>query len=247
MHNFFGEDMSYFENHLTREVLDRIEEYLYSTASDKTRSWLRTNYKVDSDNLAVLGAKKITLDNIAKAILIEGRAEEYLRLNYATSVELVLIAGMVIALDRVDAETLIQRLVLYLNYANSWVTIDPVAHAIKVVDDTKYYDFLISLVEDKGYRCRFKIVGLIEYMKTYGIEKILPRILMAKDDSYTVHMAIAWAITEAFSLDVDKTLLIYNPREISSVINKMTLCKVKDARKISHNDKIRIIKYIQNN
>ena len=207
-------------NELIRELLPLKDEKFKNFTAKLIPD---TSYKI-------IGVKVPTVRKIA--------AKYYGKISITdfTYYEECLCYGFIIAGEKTDIDTKINKLKEYLRVVDSWGLTDSVAAAFKDAkkEKQKTLRFIYDLLDsDKVYEKRFGIVLLLQFTGSDFDMEQLSRVLKVKTGEYYVDMAIAWYISVLLVKNYSLAVTVIENRLLPPFIHNKAITKATESYRIT--------------
>ena len=176
-------------------------------------------------------AKKLYLENISNIddLLLKIDNEYY---------EEIMLKGMIIGMDKVDANKFIRRIKEFVPLIDNWAVCDTFCAGLKLTK--KYMDDIFKLIceylkSDKEYELRFALVMFLDYfINDKYIDKVFELIKKINNKDYYCEMAIAWALSVCLINYFDKTIMFLENGNLSDFVYKKTIQKALESFRIDN-------------
>ncbi len=195
----------------------------------------------------IMGVRMPVLRSYAKQLNKNGLT----RLGYKPEYyEEKLLDGMLIGLTKVtDSAVFKKTIISYLPYITDWAVCDIFCGGLK--QTKKFADEILELPtalvrSEAEFEVRFAAVMLLTYYldKKY-IDNTLMLLKEAKHDGYYAKMAVAWAVSVAFTKDYSKTLLFLKTSGLDKFTHNKAIQKARESYRLTDEQKEELKRYRQ--
>ncbi len=151
-----------------------------------------------------------------------------------------MIKGFVIGLKKCPLDEHIDDLRAFVPLIDNWAVCDCCCSSFKFTNKYKneMYDFIVSYLDKCEYETRFAVIMLMDYyLDDDYIDRVLDIYSSIKSEYYYVNMAVAWALSVAFTKYRDKVLKIIESKTMTKDIQNKTIQKIRESNRIDKADK----------
>lgn len=211
-----------------------IREYFFSVSDADYRTFT-ANLIPNIAKKQIIGVRVPIIRKLAKKIC---NNKEYYKTKMLDYREEILLYGFCIGYSDLDIDLKLDLYVDYLNYANSWETVDLVFFGVKDfaqnVNKSKIYNRLTSIFDvDKEFVSRAVIVVLLRYFLTDDyIDKVVNFVSTIYSDKYYINMALSWLIAEILARYYDIGLMLLQSEKLSKFVRNHAVQKAIESNKI---------------
>ncbi len=227
------------------------------------KQWLKNNsdqkykefqQKIVKTKFPIVGVKMPLIRKLAGKIL-EGNAENFLKICKNQTLEEIILKGIVISKLKVDFEGLLLIFDEYINIIDNWAVCDIVTNSLKSFfkNQEKGYKYIKTCINSTNpWKIRVGIVAMLSfYVNETYIEKILKHSEKISQNStlcqsnannscfcdYYVKMSNAWLISICFVKFPNISKKFLESGNIDRETFKMLTRKILDSHKVSADDK----------
>ncbi len=210
--------------------------------------------KIVKTKFPIVGVKMPLIRKLAAKIL-EGNAENFLKICKNQTLEEIILKGIVISKLKVDFENLLLIFDEYINIIDNWAVCDIVTNSLKsfLKNQEKGYEYVKTCINSTNpWKIRIGIVAMLSfYVNETYIEKILKHSRKISQNSiiyqtstnnscfcdYYVKMANAWLISTCFAKFPNISKKFLESQNIDHETFKMLTRKILDSHRVSADDK----------
>ncbi len=220
------------------DVMEIIINKLYELQDTKYKDF---NSKLipNIDSNKVIGVKVPAIRSLAKEIKDEPYIKEFLNELPHEYQEENILHGLLLALIYKDIYELLNKLDVFLKYADNWAVTDTICPKLfKKYPDIVYKQIKKWLKSKDEYVIRFGVVSLLQfYLDDNFKEEILELVKNIKSDYFYVKMAIAWFYSFALIKQYDTTIKYFENKELEPWIHNKSIGKAIESYRISNEKK----------
>lgn len=218
--------------------MDIILKKLKKLSSEKYKSFtakLIPNISIDK----ILGVRIPDIRKLAKEIKDEDYIDEFLLELPHKYQEENQLHGILLGIKYKDIDILLSKLDEFLKYVDNWAVCDIISPKLF----KKYPDIVYSKVKEwlnsnNEYTIRFGIVSLLQfYLDDNFKNEELKLVSNVKYDSYYVNMALAWFYSFALIKKWDRTISLFEKKELDKWIHNKSIQKAIESYRISEDRK----------
>jgi 3-methyladenine DNA glycosylase AlkD len=187
----------------------------------------------------VLGVKVPILRKIAKDIS-KGDYLDFLEYASEDIYEIIMIKGFIIG-EIKNFKVALPLIKDHIEKITDWSLCDSFCSSLKIIEQNRH-EFLkfltpYSKINDE-FKQRFVAVILLNYyLNSLYIDKTLKILGTLKNDSYYCKMAVAWAVSEAFVEQKDKTLKFLESNKLETWTYNKAIQKLLESCRVSRIEK----------
>ena len=218
--------------------MDIIVKKLKELSSEKYKSFtakLIPNISMDK----ILGVRIPDIRKLAKEIKNEDYIDEFLLELPHKYQEENQLHGILLSIKYKDIDILISKLDEFLKYVDNWAVCDIINPKLfKKYPDIVYDKIREWLNSNNEYMIRFGIVSLLQFYldDNFRLDE-LKLVTSVKYDSYYVNMASAWFYSFALIKQWDKTISLFEKKELDKWIHNKSIQKAIESYRISEDRK----------
>ncbi len=210
--------------------------------TDKLMALQDREYQVFSSKLIpnidsgrIIGVRIPDIRKLAKEIKNDNYIDSFLEELPHNYQEENLLHGLILSNRYNDIDVLLEKLDVFLKYADNWVVTDIISPKLFKKYPDKVYGYILKWINSKyEYKIRFGVVSLLQfYLDDNYDKKILMDVKKIKSDSYYVKMAIAWFYSFALIKQYDDTIKLFERHELDSWIHNKSIQKATESYRIS--------------
>jgi 3-methyladenine DNA glycosylase AlkD len=212
----------------------------------KLLKYADTKYKKFHSSLCpgtnnILGVRIPVIRNIAKEIYKTNSLEKYLLIKPKYNEE-IMIQAMLIGFIKDDLQKVLYRACEFIPKINNWGVCDIFCSGLKITK--KHHDIVWDFIQKyskskKEFELRFMIVMMLCYfLNDNYIHKVLEKIDKIKHNGYYVKMALAWAISTAYTKYPIITMKYLKNNNLDIFTFNKSLQKITESYRVSKKDKI---------
>lgn len=218
--------------------------FLNSKGSDHVREQLENfaepSYKAFSERLVetkyeILGVRIPTLRLLAKDI-VRTDWQAFITTPKSTFEEMM-IEGFVIASVKLPLEERLPLIESFVKKIDNWSHCDSFCSSLKITKRCPHemWHFLLSLRHDPHpFVLRFVVVMmLVYYLSDEWIDLVFSELQAIEHDNYYVKMAIAWAISNSFIKQQEKTRLFLRTANLDDFTFNKAIQKIIESKQVS--------------
>lgn len=207
---------------------------------DLFNNYIDEDYKLFSSSLLpnidfnnILGVRIPYIRKIAKQLTINEKRQFMLNLPHKYLEENILHSILINELD--DFEQCIDYLELFLPFVDNWSVCDTLTCNILCNDMNKFFDYLVLCIESNiTYKVRFAFVMMLKhFINNEYIDRCNSLALNFKSDEYYINMSIAWYFSYALIFEYDKTVHIFENKQLSKFVHNKSISKACDSYRLS--------------
>ena len=218
--------------------MEIIVNKLYEFKDDKYRYFsakLVPNIKMDR----IIGVRLPNIRKLAKEIKDKEYTNEFLNELPHKYQEEYILHGLLLSMKYKDIDILLNKLDIYLKYADNWVITDTISPKLFKKYPDIVYKYIKKWIKSKHeYKIRFGIVSLLQFYLDNNYHKdILDLVKNIKYDSYYVNMAIAWFYSFALIKQYDDTIILFENHELDKWIHNKSIQKAIESYRVSNDRK----------
>ncbi len=213
-----------------------IREQLEELAEEKYRIFTLA-LTPGKDN--ILGVRLPVLRKLAKE-LVKGDWRTYLREAKDTSMEEVMLQGMVIGYCNADISEVLGLIKDFVPKIDCWSVCDSFCGGLKITktNGEKMWEFLQTyLNSDQEYELRFGVVMLLYYIDPQYAPYAFAHFDRIRQEGYYVKMAIAWVLSIYYIELPELTLEYLKKNELDNFTYHKALQKITESRRIDRDTK----------
>lgn len=205
------------------------------------------NYKNFSSSLIpnvnnMIGVRIPVLKKIAKQLSKEPDVFTYIENANSVYFEETMLKGLIIGYLKVDFNTILEYIKLFVPQINNWSVCDSFCANLKVTIKHKdeMFDFILGYRNSKNeFELRFMVVMLLDYfISEKYIDIIFSVFDSIKKEDYYVKTAIAWGLSSCFIKFPIKTKEYLIKNNLDDFTHNKTLQKCIESYRVSENDKL---------
>lgn len=188
----------------------------------------------------ILGVRLPLLRRLARQ-LAKGDWKAYLAHALDGSYEEIMLQGMVLGYAKGDLQEKKEYLQAFIPKINNWSVCDSACSTIKLAKQQpeEFWEFLMPYLNSSGeFQIRFALVQLLDY---YVNERYLSRVLeavqQARQESYYVNMAKAWAVSICYREFPEETLTFLKANSLDDFTHNKAIQKITESLKVSEEGK----------
>lgn len=188
----------------------------------------------------IIGVRTPIIRKIAKQIKDSDYVEEFLSELPHKYHEENLLHGIILSLKYKDIDLLLEKLDIFLPYADNWAVTDMISPKLFKKYPDKVYKWIEKWVKSNDeYVIRFGVVSLLQFYldDNFKIEE-LELVKSINSDYFYVNMAIAWFYSFALIKKYDYTIEYFEKRKLSKWIHNKSIQKAIESYRISDDKKI---------
>ena len=226
--------------------MEIIIKKLYELQDIKYKEFTRksiSNISVDK----IIGVRVPLIRSLAKEIKDEDYIREFLNELPHKYHEENLLHGIILSTKYKDINILLDKLDIFLKYADNWVVTDIISPKIfKKYPDIVYERILSWINSHDVYKIRFGVVTLLQFYLDENFKKdILDVVKDIKNNDYYVKMAMAWFYSFALIKQYDKTIKYIENKVLDKWIHNKSIQKAIESYRIPDNKKeyLKSLKY----
>ncbi len=192
---------------------------------------------VSIDNF--IGVRIPDIRALAKEIKDEPYIETFLNNLPHKYQEENLLHGILLSIKYKDIDIVLEKLDIFLEYANNWAVTDIISPKIFKKYPDKVYPYILKWINSNlEYKIRFAVVSLLQFYLDDNYQKeILSLVSKIKYDSYYVNMAIAWFYSYALIKQYDDTIKYFENKKLNKWIHNKSIQKAIESYRISETKK----------
>jgi len=183
----------------------------------------------------IIGVRVPILKNYAKEIAKQDY-KAYLENARDDYYEEVMLQGIVIGFAKMNIEESQYYLTRFIPKIDNWAICDVTIATLKLTKKYKkeMWEFIQNyLKSSKEFELRFAIVMMLDYYITQDyIEQVLQILNNIKHDGYYVKMAVAWAISVAFTKFPEKTWQLIKNNKLDDFTYNKSLQKIVESYRV---------------
>ncbi len=186
----------------------------------------------------VLGVKTPELKLLAKELIKNGEAEEFLaRLPHQYFEENQIHAFLISEIK--DWDKAIAELERFLPYVDNWATCDQMILKVIAKDPERILDKAEEWIHsDHVYTIRFGIGLLMRYFLDEGFrEEYLEKVAAIKSEEYYVNMMSAWYFATALAKQYEATLPYFTDNRLDKWVHNKSISKARESYRVSNEHK----------
>ena len=133
----------------------------------------------------------------------------------------------------------------YSMIADNWATIDTIKPKITDKNRLDYVSFAKECVKSEYiFTRRLGLILLLKCVNDDCIDDILQVIVsMYNENEYYVNMACAWLVAECFTKCRDRSIVLFENRNLNKFVNNKAISKCHDSYRVSEQDKQLLKRY----
>ena len=187
------------------------------------------------DSNKVIGVKIPEIRALAKEIKDEQYIYEFLNELPHQYQEENILHGIILTLVYKDIDELLNKLDIFLKYADNWAVTDTICPKLFKKYPDKVYNQIKKWVHSKDeYVIRFGVVSLLQfYLDDNFKEEILDLVKNIKSDYFYVKMAIAWFYSFALIKQYNTTIKYFETKKLDPWIHNKSIGKALESYRIS--------------
>ncbi len=202
-------------------------------------------YKDFSSNLIpgcnnLLGVRIPEIRKIAKRIVKEGKAEEYLNIKDIYFEETML-QGLIIGNMKCDFKNILKQVKKFIPKISNWSLCDSFCNELKIIKKNKQemWEFLEKYWKsNEKYEIRFSVVIILGYyIEEKYIQELFNIFDYIKNDKYYVKMAVAWAISICFVKYPKETMSYLKDNKLDNETYNKALQKIRESLRVDKETK----------
>lgn len=212
---------------------------------EKEESYQKFSSKLLPENIKLLGVRIPKLRKLAKEILKQGKAEEYLKISFSEQEyqEELMIYSMLLAEGKYENK--IELIKKFVPNINSWAVCDVFVSELKDTKNNmqKYFtSFLPYVTSNKEYEIRFFYVMSLNYfIKDKGyIAKIFDVIKKQKYVGFYDKMAVAWLLSMLYVRYPEETEDFLLKEDLDKFVFQKSISKICDSYQVTKEAKIHL-------
>lgn len=193
------------------------------------------------------GIRTPVIRDIAKRIK-KGDFRSFLKIATDDSHEETLLKGMVIAGAKMQAKEKISYIKNYIPLIDCWSLCDMLICELKdckKVNRRDFFDFATSYMSsDNEFEVRFTAVTyLCHYHDDEYADEALNNLKKINHEGYYAKMGVAWALSQFYIFQKDKTLDVIKKQLFSPWIQNKAIQKIRESFRVSKEDKSLLTNY----
>jgi len=206
-------------------------------------SYAEFNRKLIPTKLDILGVRAPKLRKIAKDIVKNGNADEYITCTQFENYEETLLYGMILGLINVPFQELLNLLWSYLPYIENWAVCDMTVGGLKQFENISNREegFAFACKCVKTPSCWYYRFGVVLFLRFFicdeYIEPILNLIQEHEREEYYAKMAAAWLLAEAYLSYPKLILKVIDSGGFSDWVIQKSMQKMIESNRVSDEDK----------
>ena len=187
----------------------------------------------------IIGVRTPDIRKLAKEIKDEVYIDEFLLELPHKYQEENLLHGMILSIKYKDIDLLLNKLDMFLDYADNWAVTDIISPKLFKKYPDKVYPYILKWIHSNlEYKIRFGVVSLLQfYLDDSFNKKILKEVEKIKNESYYVKMAIAWFYSFALIKQYDDTISLFESKKLDKWIHNKSIQKATESYRISDEKK----------
>ncbi len=223
---------------------DEIYNNIIELADDDYRSF-HSCLVPGCNNIA--GARIPALRALAKEIVKNEGWRELLSSPSRGLYEEEMLKGLVIGMAKCTPYERLELVKKFVPHIDNWAVCDTFAGGLKVF--AKEQEIISPYIEeclksDGEFTVRFAVCMLMNCFIDDGhIDFVLERLSSVEHRGYYVIMGAAWALSECFIKQREKTLELFQERVLERDIQNKAIQKCRESRRVSDVDKELLLKY----
>lgn len=216
-----------------------ISEELQSAASPLLREF---NRRIANTALPIYGVRVPYLRAMAKRIVKEGKADEFLEHAPIDYLEERLLYGFVLGMKKETPELFLVGLKKFLPLVENWAICDCCVSTFRIIEKNKEF-FLPTvkslLAEEEPFFCRVGVIILMDfYLEESYLDFIFSEIEKIPSGRYYVDMGIAWLLSVCFVKYKEKTEVFLDNCSLSDFTYNKTLQKIVESNRVTKEEKV---------
>ena len=187
------------------------------------------------DSGKVIGVRVPDIRQLAKDIKDEAYIDKFLlELPHKYQEENIL-HGILLTLIYKDIDKLLDKLDIFLKYADNWVITDTICPKLFKKYPDKVYQYIKKWINSKDeYVIRFGVVSLLQFYLDDNFKKeVLELVKNIRSEYFYVKMAIAWFYSFALIKQYDDTIKYFENKELELWIHNKAIQKAVESYRIS--------------
>ena len=187
----------------------------------------------------IMGVKIPDIRKLAKEIKSEDYIEAFLNELPHKYQEENLLHGILLSIKYKDIDVLLNKLDVFLEYADNWVVTDIISPKIFEKYPNETYEYILKWINsNEEYKIRFGVVSLLQFYLDDNFNKeILNVVREIKYDSYYVNMAISWFYSFALIKQYDATIKLFESKKLDKWIHNKSIQKAIESYRINEEQK----------
>lgn len=200
------------------------------------------NRRIANTELPIYGVKIPYLRALAKRIVKEGQADEFLEHTPTDYLEERLLYGFVLGMKKDPPEAFVEGLQKFLPLVENWAICDCCVSSFRVVGKNK--EFFLPTVEsllasEDPFICRVGVIILMDfYLEDAYLDFIFSKIEAIPSGRYYVDMGIAWLLSVCYVKFKERTKDYLNRCSLSDFTYNKTLQKIVESNRVTKEEKV---------
>ena len=215
-----------------KKIIDKLFENRDLKYREFTSS-LIPNINIDN----IIGVRIPVIRKIAKVLSFEDKRLFLKELPHKYLEENILHSVLINQI--MDFDECINELENFLDYVDNWSVCDTLSCKILCDDYDKFFNFLKSCLDSNSvYKVRFAFVMMMKYfIKTKYVDQCNSIACNFVCNEYYVNMAIAWYFSYALIFEYNKTVKIFENRNLNRFVHNKSIQKAIESYRISNDKK----------
>lgn len=226
--------------------MDELKEWLNQQAD---LAYRQRHIKIINTSLPLIGVRMPALREAARKICKSGKATEFLAYGSYRAYELLMIRGLVIAMEakRHDFGWISHQLALYVPSIENWSVCDCFCGEIRELKN--YREELLPLIgmmiaTGREFEMRTGVILLMDYyIDDQYIDHALGVFEKIDTSAYYVMMGVAWAVSVAFVKQRDKAAALLERQVLDPKTQNLAISKILESFRVSKQDKELVAKW----
>jgi len=207
----------------------QVKEQLRRLADEKYRRFISNLVPGTPD---ILGVRLPELRRLAKNLAKEDW-RGFTAAADASSQEMRLLQGLVIAYTRAGFGEVLPYIEAYIPRITNWAVCDSFAGSLKIArryPEEMWRYLCRCLTSDEPYRLRFAVVTLLShYADVLRLQEALALLNKIRHDDYYVKMAVAWAVSVYFIRFPEQTMPFLIRNDLDDFTHNKALQKIRES------------------
>ena len=221
---------------------------LQNMADKKYRDFHQKLVPDVKNQMLFLGIPIPKLRKLAREILAEcDNIDDYFCRAGNEFYEEVMLRGIVTGLLKCDYQKKLAYITDFVPLITDWAICDTFCSSIRIAhaDKENFYGFLQPyFTSEKEFSVRFGVVMLLRnYVCEDWIAVTLDTLKTVTHKAYYVQMAVAWALCECYIKFPEQTLQLFQAKTFDKFVQNKAVQKCRESRRVSDEDKIRLLQY----
>lgn len=186
----------------------------------------------------IMGVKTNQLKDIAKSIIKEGKAPQYISKVPYRYFEEMQICAFIIVMEK-NFDRCIKQVEKFLPYIDNWATCDQLLPKTFAKNKDRLLIHIKNWIKSEHiYTRRFAVCMLMKHFldKDFAEEHIA-LVLTAQSGEYYIDMGIAWYMATALAKQWDSAVKHMEKDKITEFVFKKSIQKAKESRRVSEEHK----------